>query len=118
MALVYPCSFCVYGPAYAFEVDIWKHGQSVLMIFRIVRAWWYWFSGKNRELMKERLKACQVCELRMAFVCGKCGCELHAKASDPEEHCPHPKGDKWEPRKSVLSGIMLSHSSSRLCDKP
>lgn len=64
-------------------------------IFKIIRAWWYYFAGKNRELMERRLKVCETCELRKWIVCGQCGCELHAKGSDIEERCPHPKGDKW-----------------------
>lgn len=64
-------------------------------IFKIIRAWWYYFAGKNRELMKSRLSICHDCELRKWIVCGQCGCELHAKASDPEEHCPYPKGNRW-----------------------
>lgn len=64
-------------------------------IFKIIRAWWYFFTGKNEELMRMRLRDCQSCELRKWVICGECGCGLHAKASDPEEHCPHPNGDKW-----------------------
>lgn len=64
-------------------------------IFKVIRAWWYFFSGKNKKLMKSRLSICHDCELRKRNVCGQCGCPLFAKASDPEEHCPHPDMDKW-----------------------
>lgn len=57
-------------------------------IFKIIRAWWYFFSGKNRELMKSRLSVCHDCSRRKWIICGECGCELHAKASDPNEYCP------------------------------
>lgn len=66
------------------------------LLFKIVRAWWYFFSGKNSYLMQRRLVICEPCELRKWKVCSECGCPLFAKASDPEEHCPHPKGDKWK----------------------
>lgn len=66
------------------------------MIFRIIGAWWYFFAGKNKELMKSRLSICHDCELRKWKVCGECGCPLFAKASDPEEQCPHPEGNKWK----------------------
>jgi hypothetical protein len=65
-------------------------------IFKVIRAWWYYLSGTNSELMKSRLSICGDCELRKWFVCSKCGCPLNAKASDPDEHCPHPKGDMWQ----------------------
>ena len=64
-------------------------------VFKVIRAWWYFFSGKNKELMKGRLSICGICELRKWKVCGACGCPLFAKSSDPEEHCPHPSMDKW-----------------------
>lgn len=57
-------------------------------IFKVIRAWWYFFSGKNRELMKSRLKVCNDCVFRKWIVCGACGCELHAKATIEEEECP------------------------------
>lgn len=65
-------------------------------IFKIIRAWWFFFSGQNQRLMKKRLGICLSCELRKKEICGACGCVLQAKASDPEEHCPHPNGDKWK----------------------
>ncbi len=65
------------------------------MIFRIIRAWWYLFTGENKELMKKRLSVCGSCDRRKWFVCGECGCPLKAKASDPENICPHPEGNKW-----------------------
>ena len=63
------------------------------MIFKIVRAWWYFFAGRNRELMSLRLEVCHDCKHRVWFVCGSCGCPLFAKGSDPEEQCPK---KKWE----------------------
>lgn len=65
-------------------------------IFKIIRAWWYFFSGKNSHLMQRRLEVCEPCELRKWKICGECLCPLNMKASDPEEKCPHPGGDKWK----------------------
>lgn len=56
--------------------------------------------------MMDRLEICSLCELREYFFtglkgikyykCSGCGCPLKAKASEPEEECPHPEGDKWK----------------------
>lgn len=61
-------------------------------IFRVVRAWWYFLAGKNRDLMERRLAICETCPFRKWVFCDDCGCELHAKGSDPEEKCPQ---NKW-----------------------
>jgi len=66
------------------------------MIFRIVRAWWYLFKGLNKDLREDRLSICQTCDKRKGFVCGVCLCPLIAKASDEENECPHPEGNKWK----------------------
>lgn len=68
--------------------------------FRIVRGWWFFINGKNKELMNSRLEVCNQCVFRKWIVCGACGCELHAKASDPEEHCPYQDWPGENARKS------------------
>lgn len=54
---------------------------------------WYRFLFKKRSIMaNQRLNICLTCKYRKGIFCSECGCELHAKAEAPDEHCP--KG-KW-----------------------
>lgn len=54
------------------------------------------------EMVETRLKACDLCEFRVAEQCSICGCFLaegiggrEGKAFYPTEDCPHPKGSRW-----------------------
>lgn len=75
-----------------------------MLLFRIIRAWWYFVAGKNRDLMRSRLAVCESCPFRKWIVCSDCGCELHAKGSDPDEKCPQ---NKWPNE----SGIKITQKS-------
>lgn len=55
---------------------------------RIIKGYYRWWFKKRSALASGRLIICSVCTYRAGFLCGKCFCELHAKASLEEEHCP------------------------------
>ena len=62
---------------------------------RILLAWWFWFTNRNDEVARQRLKICSMCEKMKWGICKVCGCPLQTKARLLDEICPHPDGNKW-----------------------
>lgn len=65
---------------------------------KILLGWWFWITGENSQIKKDRLKICFVCDKRRWFICSCCGCPLFQKASltgQWDDGCPHPDGPKW-----------------------
>jgi hypothetical protein len=58
----------------------------------------------SRQVLENRLAACQRCEYRVGprqgpFKCKLCGCpDMADKASMARQECPHPEGSRWSPR--------------------
>lgn len=43
---------------------------------------------ETKDLAEARLKICDICPRRVKNKCGVCGCQLEAKAKDPNSTCP------------------------------
>lgn len=61
-------------------------------IKHIIRGFYNWIIGKERKIMRKRLKICKKCLQNDDGICSVCGCFLKAKASEPDENCPL---NKW-----------------------
>lgn len=56
--------------------------------WRILKGWFRFMFAKRSHMADKRLAICWECPYRRWHFCGKCGCELHAKAEIEEEKCP------------------------------
>ena len=53
----------------------------------------------EKEVYETRLEACGKCEaLREGVLCSHCGCFVLFRARPKKSSCPHPEGDRWQPR--------------------
>lgn len=71
--------------------------KMVKKLLNIIKGWYYKIFDENRELAKERIAICNMCEHRehvemVGDICAKCGCILEAKARVLDEKC---KLNKW-----------------------
>ncbi len=63
-------------------------GHYITLLYRILRAWFYAFTGLQKELASKRMEICSQCSLRSGLFCSECGCPLFAKTNDINEGCP------------------------------
>lgn len=71
----------------------------MIKIYNIIKGWYRFLFKKRSEMSSDRIKICKSCELRKAYFCSVCWCELDALSSLRDEEdgiCKHPDGSKWE----------------------
>lgn len=59
-----------------------------MKVFNIIKGWFIFLFGKRTKQASDRILICLDCKFRKGYFCGVCGCEIHAKASLKDEHCP------------------------------
>jgi hypothetical protein len=64
----------------------------MIKLWHIIKGWAIFIFAKRSDMASARLTICFQCPFRSGIFCGKCGCELHAKAEVKEEECPE---NKW-----------------------
>lgn len=74
------------------------------MIYRILRAWFIYLTGRSQAMYSKRFNICVTCNKArnkrlykdLNFLqCSVCGCPVKTKVRDFKNNCPHPDGAKW-----------------------